>query len=46
MMIGLVVGLVTIIASRNFPAAICIGAGVTMLLNIVTNLEVDRKIRN
>lgn len=46
MVIGLAVGLVTIFASRNFPAAICIGAGITMLLNIVTNLEVDRKIRN
>jgi hypothetical protein len=44
--IGIAIGTATGIASKNFPAGLFIGAGTAMLLMIVTNLEVDRKIRN
>jgi hypothetical protein len=44
--IGLIIGTATSAASKNIPAGLFIGAGAAMLLMIVTNLEVDRKIRN
>lgn len=44
--IGVAIGTVTGVASKNMEAGICIGIGTGMLLMIVTNLEVDRKIRN
>ena len=44
--IGIAIGTATGIASKNLQAAICIGIGTTMLLMIITNLEVDKKIRN
>ncbi len=43
---GAVIAATTGIASKNIPAALFIGAGGAMVLMIVTNLEVDRKIRN
>lgn len=44
--IGIAIGTAIGIASKNFPAGLFIGAGAAMLLMIVTNLEVDKKIRN
>jgi hypothetical protein len=43
---GIAIGTAISIASKNIPAGLFIGAGTAMLLMIVTNLEVDRKIRN
>jgi hypothetical protein len=43
---GIAIGTGISIASKNIPAGLFIGAGTAMLLMIVTNLEVDRKIRN
>lgn len=43
---GLAIGTATSIASKNIPAGLFIGAGTAMLLMIVANLEVDKKIRN
>lgn len=34
------------VASENIPAGLFIGGGSSMLLLIITNLEVDRKKRN
>lgn len=45
-MIGIAIGTATEVASKNIEAGIFIGAGAAMLLMILTNLEVDRKIRN
>ena len=44
--VGIAIGMATWIASKNIQAGIFIGAGAAMLLMIVTNLEVDKKIRN
>jgi hypothetical protein len=44
--IGIAIGAATGIASKNIHAGFCIGIGAGMLLMIVTNLEVDKKIRN
>jgi hypothetical protein len=44
--IDIAIGIATEISSNNLPAALFIGTGTAMLLLIVTNLEVDRKIRN
>jgi hypothetical protein len=45
-MIGIAIGTVTGVASKNIQAGIFIGIGTGMLLVILTNLETDRKIRN
>jgi hypothetical protein len=44
--IGIAIATATWIVSKNFQAGICLGIGTAMLLMIVTNLEVDKKIRN
>lgn len=43
---GIGIGVAAGAASKNFQAGICIGIGTTILLMIITNLEVDKKIRN
>lgn len=43
---GIAIGSIIGIVSKNFAAGLFIGAGTAMLLMIVTNLEVDKKIRN
>ena len=44
--VGVTVGVAIGITTKNFPAALFIGAGTAMLLMIVTNLEADKKIKN
>ncbi len=44
--LGISISVTISLASKNIPAGIFIGAGTSMLLMIITNLEVDRKIRN
>ena len=44
--VGVTVGTAIGISAKNFPAGLFIGAGTAMLLMIITNLEVDKKIRN
>jgi hypothetical protein len=44
--IGIAIGIATGVASKNIQAGIFIGVGAGMLLLIVTNLEVEKKIRN
>ena len=46
MAVGIVLAAVITVSSKNIQAGAFIGTGTAMLLAIVTNLEVDRKIRN
>ena len=43
---GIVIATAVAVTSGNLMAALFIGTGIAMLLMIVTNLEVERKIRN
>ena len=45
-LIGVVLSTAIGIASGNFRAGLFMGTGIAMLLMIITNLEVERKIRN
>lgn len=45
-LVGLSVAVLVALLSGNFPAALFIGLGTGLLLAVVTNLEVDRTIRN
>jgi zinc transporter ZupT len=44
--IGIGIATSVSITSQNIPAGLFIGGGSSMLLLIITNLEVDRKKRN
>jgi len=45
-LVGIGLAISISIASQNIPAGLFIGGGSSMLLLIITNLEVDRKKRN
>ena len=45
-MIGAAIATVAGIISKNIAASLFVGAGSSMVLMIVTNLEVDKKVRN
>ncbi|MDP4264897.1 MAG: hypothetical protein Q8941_20380 [Bacteroidota bacterium] len=44
--IGISISAAISATSKNIPAGLFIGAGTSMLLMILTNLEADKKIRN
>ena len=45
-LVGFSVAILVVTLSGNFPAALLIGLGTGLLLAVVTNLEVNQKIRN